>query len=840
MNLPGITIKGAKEHNLKNIDVFIPRNKISVITGVSGCGKSTLAFDTIYAEGQRRYIESFSVYAKNFLEQFKKPNVDSIVGLSPSISIDQSQNLFNPRSTVGTVSEVYDYFRLLFSKLGTPYCPNCQTTLSNLSIEQIINEILALPLGTKFILLSPTIEDKKGEFKSDLLIWKKMGFIKAIINSNEVDLTETHSLSKHRRHTVSLIIDRLIIKDGISERLIQSIKNALKLSHGSVDLLIGDKIKRFSLSQSCPICKFSYPSIDPRFFSFNSPRGACVKCKGLGYFYDEKNNELDSVKTICNKCFGSRFKPEILSIKINQHNIYDYSTIPIEFLFDELNKIVFSKHEQLIAKPILSQIQKKLHYMVKVGIGYLNLHRPISTLSGGEAQRLRLASQVTSSLIGVLYVLDEPSIGLHPKDHHKLLSVLNEIKNLGNTIIIVEHDEDTIKSADHIIDLGPGAGVKGGFVVAQGTVDEISANVRSVTGRYLSSKEVISIPQQRRKGKNKITLIGASGNNLKNISVDIPLNCLTCVTGVSGSGKSSLIVDTLYNSLHNIFYKTTLDCLPYKEIFGHENVDMVVDINQKPIGRTPRSNPATYMGIFPLIRNLFAALPESAIRGYKPGHFSFNIKGGRCEICQGAGQIRIEMHFMPDVFVLCEACSGKKYNKETLAVKFKGKNIFEILDMSVDDATEFFRNHKALKRKLETLKLVGLGYLTLGQSSTTLSGGEAQRIKLSKELSRTGAGHILYILDEPTTGLHFSDISKLLQLIHQLVDQGNTVIIIEHNLDIIKNADFIVDLGPEGGKTGGNIVFCGTPEQLIKYDRSHTGVYLNKILSNKSSLLKNS
>lgn len=859
----GIVVKGAKEHNLKDVSVVIPRNKITVFTGLSGSGKSSLAFDTVYAEGQRRYVESLSAYARNFLEQLKKPDVDSITGLSPAIAIDQKSVSTNPRSTVGTVTEIYDYLRLLFAKVGVPECPTHHIPVASQSPQQIIDDVMKKSMGTKFYVLAPMASGKKGEFLAEFQRWAKKGFVKAKVDGKMIDLDKATKLAKTKTHDIDLVVDQLILKDNLKLRLSESINTAISMANGRIiiETLSGERTN-YSIHSACPICGYSYPDIEPRLFSFNNPRGACGTCHGLGtidlveeeqfsdsevggkkldkvvYKYkgkktsdEDDEEEEEMVLNACPDCHGSRLKPEALNIKIKEKNIAELSDMAGTDLRQWISKLEWKSKDQLIADKINKQIQSRLDYLIRVGTGYLSLSRPSRTLSGGEAQRIRLATQVGSSLIGVLYVMDEPSIGLHPRDHHRLLDIIGELKERGNTILLVEHDEDTIRYADFVVDLGPRAGVLGGEMMAQGTPEELAANPRSLTGKYLKGELRIPIPAQRRKGNGDfLTLSGATGNNLQNVDLKLPLGTFTAVTGVSGSGKSTLIIDTLYKILAKHFYKANAQASPYKKIEGLDKIDKVIDINQRPIGRTPRSTPATYVALFPMIRDLFANLPESKLRGYEPGRFSFNVKGGRCETCMGHGQIRVEMHFLSDVFVMCDTCMGRRYNRETLNIKYKNKSIADVLEMSVSEALEFFRNHPQIYRKLETLHRVGLDYMTLGQSSTTLSGGEAQRVKLSKELSRRGTGKTLYILDEPTTGLHFDDVRKLVELIQELAAQGNTVLVIEHNMEVVKAADHVIDLGPDGGSLGGEIVAAGTPEQVAKVARSETGRFLKAVL----------
>lgn len=862
-----IIVKGARENNLKDIDLHIPRNKITVITGLSGSGKSSLAFDTIYAEGQRRYVESLSAYARNFLEQMKKPEVDSVTGLSPAIAIDQKSVSLNPRSTVGTATEVYDYMRLLFAKVGVPECPIHHIPVASQTPQQIIEEILKLPANAKFYIMAPMAQGKKGEFLAEFQKWARKGFVKAKVDGDMVELEKAKKLAKTKTHDIDLVIDQLVMKDGIRLRLAESVNTALSMASGRVviETLSGQRTG-YSLHSACPVCAYSFPDLEPRLFSFNNPRGACPDCNGLGTLdlveeeqYDDEGDgrvlkkvsyrlkndkKLDTSSdaegedegeaiefAVCPTCNGARLKKEALSVHVNGKNIAelaDLSCVELRAWFESIT--VKSKH-QIVADKITKQILDRLHYLIRVGTGYLSLSRSARTLSGGEAQRIRLATQVGSSLIGVLYVMDEPSIGLHPRDHHRLLHIIGELRDRGNTVILVEHDEDTIRYADHVIDIGPRAGKLGGDLMAMGPPEEIAKSKNSLTGRYLSGEMRIPVPRTRREGNGKsIEILGASGNNLKDVNLRIPLGTLTLVTGVSGSGKSTLIIDTLYKVLAQHFYRASNQPAPYKQVKGLENVDKVIEINQRPIGRTPRSTPATYVGLLPLIRDLFANMPESKLRGYEPGRFSFNVKGGRCETCLGHGQIRMEMHFLADVFVTCETCLGSRYNRETLNIKYNGKNIAEILQMTVAEAMPFFKNHSHINRKLETLHRVGLDYMTLGQSSTTLSGGEAQRVKLSKELSKRGTGKTLYILDEPTTGLHFDDVKKLVELLHELVDQGNTVLVIEHNMEVVKTADHVIDMGPDGGKGGGRLVADGTPEQVAKVSDSETGKFLKPLL----------
>ncbi len=934
-----IIIKGAKENNLKNIDIEIPRDKLVVFTGLSGSGKSSLAFDTIYAEGQRRYIESLSSYARMFLGQMEKPNVEAIEGLSPAISIDQKTTSKNPRSTVGTVTEIYDYLRLLYARIGIPHCPVCGREIKQQTVDQIVDSIMSLPEGTKFQILSPVVRGKKGEHAKELANALKAGFVRARIDGEITELVEDMKLQKTFKHTIEIIVDRLVVKEGIRTRLADSIETTTQHSGGNVIIdVIGDKEYLYSLNYACPEHGISMDELSPRMFSFNNPYGACPTCTGLGTFmkvnpdlvipnknlsiadggicasgwskadkgsiagmyytalgkqfgftlktpikdiskdgvnailygtesklkmtrptlygsgsymsefegvinnlerrYKETTSdwarwEIEQVMTACKcpDCDGTRLKPEILSVTVGGKNISEFCDMSIVKAIDFINNLELTEKEQFIAESILKEINSRLSFLKSVGLEYLTLSRSSGTLSGGESQRIRLATQIGSSLMGVVYILDEPSIGLHQRDNDKLLGTLQRLRDLGNTLIVVEHDEDTMRAADYIVDIGPGAGVHGGEVVCAGSVDDIINCKESITGMYLSGKRKISVPEIRRKGNgNVLTVVGAAENNLKKIDVDFPLGCFTCITGVSGSGKSSLINEILYKNLANELNNAKKSVGKFDKILGLEYLDKVIDIDQSPIGRTPRSNPATYTGVFTDIRELFAQTQDAKVRGYNSGRFSFNVKGGRCEACQGDGIVKIEMHFLADVYVPCEVCKGARYNRETLEVKYKGKSIFDVLEMTVEEALEFFGNIPKIKRKLQTLYDVGLGYIKLGQSATTLSGGEAQRVKLSTELSKRSTGKTVYILDEPTTGLHSADVHKLIEVLQKLVDGGNTVIVIEHNLDVIKTADHIIDLGPEGGDKGGKIVACGTPEEVAKCKKSYTGQYLKKIL----------
>ena len=933
-----IIIKGARENNLKNVSLELPKNKLIVMTGVSGSGKSSLAFDTIYAEGQRRYVESLSAYARQFLGGSEKPDVDSIEGLSPSISIDQKSTNKNPRSTVGTVTEIYDYLRLLFARIGVPYCPKHNKPITSQSIEEMTNQVLELELNTKIRVLSPVVHGEKGTHKDLLENLKKDGYVRIRVDENEYDLTENIELEKTKKHNIDVIIDRLIIKDGIRSRLYESIEIASKLAKGKVVIdVIGDKEFLMSESYACPECDFSLPELEPRLFSFNAPYGACPDCKGLGIKYkldedllirnkdlsinegaivainiDDTNNitytelkatcdfyhidmdkpinklkreELNIIlygskdviefnyvskngntrktknyyegvitnlerryietkstwirewiegymtESVCPTCHGARLNEAVLSVKINKKNIYEVTKLSIRDLYQFLTNLKLTKTEEEIAAMIIKEISSRLEFLINVGLDYLTLDRSAGTLSGGEAQRIRLATQIGSRLTGVLYVLDEPSIGLHQRDNQRLINSMLEMRDLGNTLIVVEHDTDTMLQADYLVDIGPGAGLHGGNVVAAGTPEEVMKNKNSLTGKYLTGEEKIEVPKTRRKGNKKyLEIKGCKENNLKNIDVKIPLGTFTCVTGVSGSGKSTLVNEILYKVVANNLYSSKEKPGNYKSVKGLENIDKVIDITQTPIGRTPRSNPATYTGVFDDIRDVFTETKEAKIRGYEKGRFSFNVKGGRCEACWGDGVKKIEMHFLPDVYVPCEVCGGTRYNKETLEVKFKDKNIYEVLEMRVEEALEFFDAFPKIKSKLQMLCDVGLSYIKLGQPAPTLSGGEAARIKLAKELQKKPTGKSLFILDEPTTGLHSDDIKKLLVILNRIVDSGNTVLVIEHNLDVIKVADYIIDLGPEGGDLGGNIVATGTPEEIANVEASYTGEYLKKYL----------
>lgn len=935
-----IKIRGANEHNLKNIDIDIPRNELVVLTGLSGSGKSSLAFDTIYAEGQRRYMESLSSYARQFLGQMEKPNVESIEGLSPAISIDQKSTNRNPRSTVGTVTEVYDYFRLLYARIGIPHCPKCGKEIKKQTVDQMVDQVLELESGTKIQLLAPVVRGRKGTHTKLFDRAKKSGYVRVRVDDNLYELSEEIALDKNVKHNIEIIVDRLVVKQGIEKRLTDSIESVLNLSDGLliVDVIGGDPIN-FSQSFSCPDCGISIEEIEPRSFSFNNPFGACPECVGLGYkmefdidlmipdqtlsidegaiiamgwqsctdkssytrailealckeykfdlstpfvkypenikhilihgtdgkevkvyykgqrgegIYDvafeglvksverryrETGSEVMKAEyesfmriTPCHECGGQRLKKSALAVTVGDKNIAEVTTYSIGKLQEFLDNLTLTKTQEMIGGQILKEIKARIGFLLNVGLDYLTLARATGSLSGGEAQRIRLATQIGSGLVGVAYILDEPSIGLHQRDNDKLLHTLKHLRDLGNTLLVVEHDEDTMLEADHIVDIGPGAGEHGGEVIAQGTAKEIMKNKNSITGAYLSGKLSIPIPEKREKATGYLKIIGAAENNLKNIDVQIPLGIMTCITGVSGSGKSSLINEILYKKLAKELNRARVIAGKHVAIEGIEQLDKVINIDQSPIGRTPRSNPATYTGVFDLIRDLFAATPDAKARGYKKGRFSFNVKGGRCEACSGDGILKIEMHFLPDVYVPCEVCGGKRYNRETLDVQYKGKNIYDVLDMTVEEALHFFEPVPSIRRKMETLYDVGLSYIRLGQPSTTLSGGEAQRIKLATELSKRSTGKTVYILDEPTTGLHFADVHKLTEILRRLSADGNTVIVIEHNLDVIKTADYIIDIGPEGGDKGGTIVAQGTPEEIAKNPKSYTGQYIDTML----------
>ena len=937
-----IVIKGAKEHNLKNINIEIPRDKLVVITGLSGSGKSSLAFDTLYAEGQRRYVESLSAYARQFLGLMEKPDVESIDGLSPAISIDQKTTSKNPRSTVGTVTEIYDYIRLLYARIGVPYCPKCGKKIEKQTIDQIIDNILELEEGTRIQVLAPIVRGRKGEFVKQLEEFQKEGFVRARVDGEMVELSDDLQIDRKKKHNIELIVDRLVIKDDIRSRLTESVETALK--HANNIVIIDDATHKkemlFSQNYACPDCGISFEELTPRMFSFNNPFGACPSCTGIGYLMKmdedliipDKNKTLyDGVKAFgssvmkrgdtmakmyfesiarhygveikgvpikklprdflekilygtgdeeidfeytsaagtrrftspfegvlptlerrhnetksqgmrtfyemymsespCPECHGARLKKESLSVKVGDKNINELTDMSINKIKDYLNSLELNAKDTMIADQIFKELNKRLQFLIDVGLEYLTLSRSAGTLSGGEAQRIRLATQIGSGLTGVLYILDEPSIGLHQRDNDKLLATLKHLRDLGNTVLVVEHDEDTMYSADQIIDIGPGAGVHGGRVMAQGTAEEVKLVPDSITGQYLSGRKQILVPKKRRKSNGKsIEVKGATEHNLKNINVKFPLGQFICVTGVSGSGKSTLVNEILYKTIARDLNGSNEKPGKCKEVKGLQNIDKIINIDQSPIGRTPRSNPATYTGVFDFIRDLFAGTNEAKMRGYDKGRFSFNVTGGRCEACNGDGILKIEMHFLPDIYVPCEVCKGKRYNKETLEVKYKGKTISDVLDMTVEEALEFFKNLPRIKNKIQTLYDVGLGYIKLGQPSTTLSGGEAQRIKLATELSKKATGKTLYILDEPTTGLHIADVHRLVDILQRLVDTGNSIIVIEHNLDLIKTADYIIDLGPEGGDGGGEIIAVGSPEQIVKNDRSYTGKFLKKYL----------
>ena len=945
-----IRIRGANEHNLKNVDVNIPRESLTVLTGLSGSGKSSLAFDTIFAEGQRRYMESLSSYARMFLGQMDKPDVEKIEGLSPTISIDQKSTNRNPRSTVGTVTEIYDHFRLLYARIGIPHCPNCGREIRRQSVDEMAEQILALPADSKIQLLAPVVRGRKGEHSKVIERAKRAGYVRIRIDGSQYELSEEISLDKNIKHNIEVIIDRLVVKEdkeSIRGRLTDSIENALAMAEGLLTVdVIGGKELTFSQNFACPDCGISIPEIEPRSFSFNNPYGACPDCFGLGYKmeFDEnlmipdqrlsiadgaiqvmgwqssgkegsfsnailqalareykfsldtpyeklsekvrhmlihgadktvsvhykgqrgegnypilfdgliKNVEQryretgsDTMKqeyeefmriTPCQVCHGQRLKKEALAVTVADKNIYEVTSMSIDELHQYLKNLKLSAQQELIGQQVLKEIRNRVGFLIDVGLDYLSLSRATGTLSGGEAQRIRLATQIGSGLCGVCYILDEPSIGLHQRDNDKLLNTLKNLRDLGNTLIVVEHDEDTMREADYIVDIGPGAGSHGGEVIAAGTAEEIMKIPESVTGQYLSGKLRIPVPRSRRKPQDWLTIKGAAENNLKDIDVKIPLGVLTVVTGVSGSGKSSLVNEILYKHLARDLNRAR--CIPgkHKDILGMEKLDKVIDIDQSPIGRTPRSNPATYTGVFDMIRDLFAGTPDAKARGYAKGRFSFNVKGGRCEACGGDGIVKIEMHFLPDVYVPCEVCGGKRYNRETLEVKYKGKNIYDVLDMTVEEALAFFENMPSIKRKIQTLYDVGLGYVKLGQPSTELSGGEAQRIKLATELSKISTGNTIYILDEPTTGLHFADVKKLVEILQKLVESGNSVVVIEHNLDVIKTADYIIDMGPEGGSKGGTVVTKGTPEQIVKCKESYTGYYISRMLERDKKISK--
>jgi len=845
-----IIIKGAKEHNLKNIDLEIPRDKLVVFTGLSGSGKSSLAFDTIYAEGQRRYVESLSAYARQFLGRMEKPDVEYIEGLSPAISIDQKTTSRNPRSTVGTVTEIYDYLRLLFAHIGKPHCYRCGKPIQSQTVEQMVDQLLEIPEGTRLQILAPLVRGRKGEYKQILEEARKNGFVRVRVDGEIRDLEEEIVLDKKKKHNIELVVDRIVLRPDSQQRLADSLETALAQGEGLVFVdVIGQKELTFSEKFACVECGSSFQEISPRLFSFNSPYGACAACNGLGVimeidpYLDRKYQERASeylVKEVekeynrshtCPHCQGARLRPEALAIKIGDLSISQVAQMSIGRLKEFFANLILTEREELIAHQVLKEIQARLNFLVDVGLDYLTLSRAAGTLSGGEAQRIRLATQIGSGLVGVLYILDEPSIGLHQRDNERLIATLKRLRDLGNTLIVVEHDEDTIREADYLVDIGPGAGVHGGEVVAAGDLATVMNCARSETGLYLSGRKCIPLPAESRTPNGKyLEIQGARENNLREIDVQIPLGLFVCVTGVSGSGKSTLVNEVLYKSLAKKLYGSEAEPGAHQGILGLEHLDKVINIDQSPIGRTPRSNPATYTGVFGDIREIFAQTPEAKVRGYKPGRFSFNVKGGRCEACEGDGILKIEMHFLPDVHVPCEVCRGQRYNRETLEIRYKGKNIAQVLDMTVEEALGFFSAIPKIQRKLQVLYDVGLGYIRLGQPATTLSGGEAQRIKLATELSRRSTGRTMYILDEPTTGLHFADIHKLMEVLVRLVDSGNTVLVIEHNLEVIKTADYLIDLGPEGGTGGGQIVVAGSKEEVAAHPLSHTGRFLKRIL----------
>jgi excinuclease ABC subunit A len=822
-----IIIKGAREHNLRNIDLSIPRESLTVITGPSGSGKSSLAIDTIYAEGQRRYVESLSAYARQFIEQLHKPDVDYIEGLSPSISIDQKTGNKSPRSTVGTITEIYDYLRVLYTRIGKQHCYNCDSMITKQESADIMQSVMSLPEGSRIQILSPLVRDRKGEYRKELQTMRREGFIRARIDGEIRDLTGDIRLLKQKRHTIEIVIDRLIIKPGINRQIEDSIETALGYSDTVViNLLKDNRDILFSKSAVCAHCGISYPEINPMFFSFNSAQGACQRCNGLGYEdVDEDSDELLEYRH-CRLCNGMRLRKEALSIRVQGKNIGEFANLTAREAVAFVESLTLTEREQVIASRILKEVKDRLNFMEKVGLDYLTLSRSSLTLSGGEAQRIRLATQLGSSLTGVLYILDEPSIGMHPRDCRKLLESLSSIRDAGNTVIVVEHDEETIRWADHIVDMGPGAGLRGGWVVASGGPEEIMRNGNSVTGQYLNGSLSVETPFRRREPEKMIRITGARAFNLKNISVNIPLGIFTCVTGVSGSGKSTLVYEVLYKALCRELYGSKPAPGRYSEIQGIDKINRVISVDQSPLGKTPRSNPATYTGVFSFIRELFAQVPDSRVRGYSASRFSFNLSGGRCESCAGDGLIKVEMHFLPDVYIPCNSCKGKRYNRETLEIQYREKNIAEILGMTISEALQFFSSIPPIRRKLEVLEDVGLGYLQLGQPASTLSGGEAQRVRLSRELGKGKKSKTLYILDEPTTGLHFIDIQKLLTVLNSLVDAGDTVIVIEHNLDVIKSADYLIDLGPEGGDEGGMVIAQGTPEQVSMNPVSYTGRFL--------------
>ncbi|MCX8160650.1 MAG: excinuclease ABC subunit UvrA [Candidatus Saccharicenans sp.] len=830
--LQEIRVRKAAQHNLKKIDVDLPRNRLVIITGPSGSGKSSLAFDTLFAEGQRRYIECLSAYARQFIEQLEKPEVESIEGLSPAISVDQKTISFNPRSTVGTITEIYDLLRLLYARLGTIYCPDCRVPVVARSQEQILDLIGSRFSGQNIMILAPVVRGRKGEYQQLLERFRKKGFLKARVDGWMRDLEEKIRLDKNRKHNIEILVDELKLETRNERRFQEAVEKSLEMSEGGVLVLeVSGQESYFSRKLACPSCGRSFQPLEPRNFSFNSPYGACARCHGLGYLTALNEwGEVELTGDLCPECGGQRLKRESLWVKIDGLSIHELATFDVERLLKKIESLSFPGQVQAVAEKILKEVKDRLLVMRELGLSYLDLNRPGSSLSGGEAQRIRLAAQVGSRLRGILYVLDEPTIGLHQRDNGQLIRLLRQLRDAGNSIVVVEHDEQTIRSADYLIDLGPGAGENGGRVVASGPLQKILDSSESLTAQYLRGEKSVPVPTSRRTPSGWLTVRGAAEHNLKNIDVSFPLGVMTAVTGVSGSGKSSLVYDVLYKSLLKKLYRAKVQPGKHRTIEGLENIDKVISVDQKPIGRTPRSNPATYTGIFGQLRQLFSLTPEARRKGYRPGRFSFNVHGGRCEDCQGAGVKKVEMHFLPDVYVTCDRCHGRRYNKETLAVTYRGKNIADFLDMTVDEAFDLLRAHPSLKRKLELLKQVGLGYLRLGQPAPQLSGGEAQRIKLTRELSRRDTGRTLYLLDEPTTGLHFDDVSKLLKVLERLVEMGNSVVIIEHNLEVIKYCDYIIDLGPEGGEAGGEVVATGRPEEVALVDNSHTGRYLRQVL----------
>jgi excinuclease ABC subunit A len=842
-----IVVRGARQHNLKNIDVEIPRNQLVVITGVSGSGKSSLAFDTLYAEGQRRYVESLSAYARQFLEQMERPDVDAIEGLSPAIAIGQRSAAQNPRSTVGTITEIYDYLRLLFARTGKPYCYECGREISAQTIQQVVDRVLSLPPQTRLHVLAPITVDRKGEFRKELQALARAGFTRVKVDGKTHELGEEIGLKRIRAHSLDVIVDRLVLREGIEKRLADSLEVASRCGKEviKIEVFPGEQSEKgeetvFSQKFACVRCGVSYPELSPRLFSFNSPHGACPACGGLGGGVKDQPmaDDLQGFFGLhpCKVCRGTRLRKESLHVKIGGKSIAEVTSAPIKQTLNFFTALEFGERDRAVGNRILREIISRLRFLIQVGLDYLSLNRPSASLSGGEAQRIRLATQMGSSLAGVLYILDEPSVGLHQRDNGRLLALLRQLRDLGNTVLVVEHDRETILEADHVIDLGPGAGVRGGDLVAQGTSQQIMQSERSLTGHYLSGRMEIPTPPRRRRGNGKaLVLKGARHNNLKGIAVEFPVGAMTSVTGVSGSGKSSLVMETLYRAMAQRLHRSQAQAGSFDEIIGWDDFASVVSVDQSPIGLTPRSNPVTYTGLLLHIRDLFAQLPEARVRGYRPSRFSFNIKGGRCEACAGDGIVRVEMHFLPDTFVTCEVCRGRRYNRETLEVRYKGRSIADVLDLTVNQALEFLGNIPAIRHKLETLRDVGLGYLHLGQPAPTLSGGEAQRVKLARDLSRRSTGRSLYILDEPTTGLHFDDIKKLLEVLNRLIEAGNTVVVIEHNLDVIKSADYVLDLGPEGGELGGQVVAFGTPEEVALVAESYTGRFLKGILGSKAA-----